>query len=112
MYWAGLGTVLVQMLVEQLYLKREQVFYDASNTYNAPDSGTTSGSRQTLVTGEALRRACRLLKKGFETQSLAKLEGKRIFGRVSGQDRRHGKRCEESGFPRGLRLCDAGLHPG
>ena len=37
----GLGTVLVQMLVEQLGLTREQVFYDASNTYNAPDGYAT-----------------------------------------------------------------------
>ncbi len=53
----GLGTVLVQMAAEQLGLKREEIYYDASNTYDAPDSGTTSGSRQTLITGEACRRA-------------------------------------------------------
>lgn len=76
----GLGTVLVQMLVEQLGLTREQVYYDASNTYDAPDSGTTSGSRQTLVTGEALRRACQLLKKDLETENLDELEGREYLG--------------------------------
>lgn len=76
----GLGTVLTQMVVEQLGLKREQVYYDASNTYNAPDSGTTSGSRQTLVTGEAARRACELLKKELEGKTLADLEGREYLG--------------------------------
>ena len=36
--------------------------YERSNTWIAPDSGDTSGSRQTLVTGEATRRACEKLK--------------------------------------------------
>ena len=39
-------------------LKRPEVAYERSNTFDAPDSGTTSGSRQTLITGEACRRAC------------------------------------------------------
>lgn len=76
----GLGTVLVQMVCTELDLKREQVYYDASNTYDAPDSGTTSGSRQTLITGEAARRACKKLKKDMETSSLADLEGKEYLG--------------------------------
>lgn len=76
----GLGTVLVQMVCTELGLKREQVYYDASNTYNAPDSGTTSGSRQTLVTGEAARRACEKLKKELEGRSLSELEGQEFLG--------------------------------
>lgn len=76
----GLGTVLVQMVCTELGLKREQVYYDASNTYNAPDSGTTSGSRQTLVTGEAARRACEKLKKELEGRSLEELEGQEFLG--------------------------------
>ncbi|MCI5556254.1 selenium-dependent xanthine dehydrogenase, partial [bacterium] len=54
----GLGTVLVQMVVTNTDLRREEIVYERSNTWIAPDSGTTSGSRQTLVTGEACRRAC------------------------------------------------------
>ena len=76
----GLGTVLVQMVCTELGLKREQVYYDASNTYNAPDSGTTSGSRQTLITGEAARRACGKLKKDLEGRKLSDLEGKEYLG--------------------------------
>lgn len=76
----GLGTVLVQMVVENTGLKREEIVYDAANTVNAPDSGTTSGSRQTLVTGEAVRRACELLNKELESHSLQELEGKEYYG--------------------------------
>ena len=54
----GLGTVLVQMIVTNTDLKRDDIVYERSNTWVSPDSGTTSGSRQTLVTGEACRRAC------------------------------------------------------
>ena len=51
----GLGTVLVQMVVTNTDLTRDQIVYERSNTWIAPDSGDTSGSRQTLVTGEAKR---------------------------------------------------------
>ena len=54
----GLGTVLVQLVVENTDLTREDIVYERSNTWIAPDSGDSSGSRQTLVTGEACRRAC------------------------------------------------------
>jgi selenium-dependent xanthine dehydrogenase len=76
----GLGTVLVQMVVENTGLKREDIVYDASNTVNAPDSGTTSGSRQTLVTGEAVRRACELFNKDRKSHTLDELEGNEYYG--------------------------------
>ena len=50
------------------------------NTYNAPDSGTTSGSRQTLVTGEACRRACEKLKEELAYKTLEELEGQEYLG--------------------------------
>lgn len=57
----GLGTVLVQMIVTNTDLSPDDIVYERSNTWISPDSGTTSGSRQTLVTGEACRRACEQL---------------------------------------------------
>mgnify|MGYP000525613725 CR=1 FL=1 len=54
----GVGTVLVQMLAESAGISMDEIEYHRPNTSMAPDSGTTSGSRQTLVTGEACRRAC------------------------------------------------------
>mgnify|MGYP000001834498 FL=1 len=40
----GLGTVLVQMVVTNTDLTRDQIVYERSNTWIAPDSGDTSGS--------------------------------------------------------------------
>jgi CO/xanthine dehydrogenase Mo-binding subunit len=77
----GLGTVLVQMVCENTSLNHDQIVYEASNTPDAPDSGVTSGSRQTLVTGEATRRACELLNQALdEAGSLEKLEGQEFYG--------------------------------
>lgn len=76
----GLGTVLVQMVVEETGVDRDLVCYDGSNTITMLDSGTTSGSRQTLVTGEAAMRACRLLNKALETSNLNDLEGEEYYG--------------------------------
>ena len=76
----GLGTVLVQMCCDQLGVRREDVVYERSNTFEAPDSGTTSGSRQTLITGEACRRACVELKKELEGRILSDLNGTEYYG--------------------------------
>lgn len=76
----GLGTVLMQMVITQTGLARDRIYYEASNTINAPDSGTTSGSRQTLVTGEAARRACQLLNQDLKDHTLDELEGKQYYG--------------------------------
>ena len=77
----GLGTVLVQMVVTNTDLKRDEIVYERSNTWIAPDSGTTSGSRQTLVTGEACCRACeKLMAAKKEGKSLEELEGQEFYG--------------------------------
>ncbi len=76
----GLGTVLVQTVCTVTGLSREQVFYERSNTWIAPDSGDTSGSRQTLVTGEACRRACEKLNEALKTRPLEALRGREFYG--------------------------------
>jgi len=76
----GLGTVLTQMCCEQLGLTPEQTVYERANTYNAPDAGTTSGSRQTLITGEACRRACLQLKEALGGRPLSALNGTEYYG--------------------------------
>ena len=76
----GLGTVLVQMCCDQLGLKQQDIVYERSNTFEAPDSGTTSGSRQTLITGEACRRACAELRKTLEGKVLSDLNGTEYYG--------------------------------
>ena len=77
----GLGTVLVQLTVTYTGLKREDIVYERSNTWIAPDSGDTSGSRQTLVTGEALRRAAEGLREELNSgKTLDNLKGREFYG--------------------------------
>ena len=76
----GVGTVLVQMIVTNTPLHRGDIVYERSNTWIAPDSGDTSGSRQTLVTGEACRRACEKLAAALEGHTLPDLVGQEFYG--------------------------------
>ena len=81
----GLGTVLTQMVCTQTGIARADVVYERSNTYCAPDSGTTSGSRQTLFTGEACRRACADLIEAMKDKTLTELEGQEFYGEYLGK---------------------------
>ena len=58
----GCLTVFCQDVAEATGLPRGRIRNGISSTENAPDSGTTSGSRQTLLTGEAVRGAAFLLR--------------------------------------------------
>ena len=76
----GCATVFMQMLVEGAGIKKEDVIYHTGSTENAPDSGTTSGSRQTLITGEAVRMVADSLKNALkEAGSLEALEGREFY---------------------------------
>ena len=82
----GLGTVLTQMVYEQTDIPRDRIVYERSNTYCAPDSGTTSGSRQTLFTGEAVRLACQDLKEAMGASGgLDALNGQEFYGEYLGK---------------------------
>ena len=77
----GLGTVLVQMVVTNTDLNRDDIVYERSNTWISPDSGTTSGSRQTLITGEACRRACeKFMEARAAGKTLADMVGDTYYG--------------------------------
>ena len=58
----GCNTVFTQDVAEACGLPRRCIANGECSTENAPDSGTTSGSRQTVVTGEAVRGAAFLLR--------------------------------------------------
>ena len=77
----GCATVFLQVLGQTLGLGRDQMRCMASSSEFAPDSGTTSGSRQTLLTGEAVRMAAVELKKALEEAGgdLNALEGRSFF---------------------------------
>ena len=76
----GLGTVLTQMVVTNAGIRPDDIVYERSNTWIAPDSGDTSGSRQTLITGEAVRRACEKLKTALAGRTLSDLRGQEFYG--------------------------------
>jgi len=78
----GLGTVLMQIVVTETGLSRDEVVYERSNTWISPDSGDTSGSRQTTVTGEACRRACNEFNRDYRRngRDLSKLVDKVYYG--------------------------------
>lgn len=77
----GCATVFLQVLSQATGLPRVLLRNMGANSEVAPDSGTTSGSRQTLITGEAVRMAAVDLKKDMDAVNgdLAKLEGKEYF---------------------------------
>ncbi len=58
----GCNTVFTQDIAEACGLPRRCIANGECSTEAAPDSGTTSGSRQTVVTGEAVRGAAFLLR--------------------------------------------------
>lgn len=77
----GCSTVFVQMVAEATGLKKSQIRSLGSNSEMMPDSGTTSGSRQTLISGEAIRMAAVDLNEALKEAGgdLAKLEGRDFF---------------------------------
>ncbi len=81
----GVGTVLTQIICETIGVTLDKIVYHQADTKIAPDSGTTSGSRQTLLTGEAGRRASLELKKELDSgKSLDELEGQEFYGEFLG----------------------------
>lgn len=77
----GCATVFIQMVAEATGLGRGQVKNMGCNSEIAPDSGTTSGSRQTLISGEAVRMAAADLNEALKEAGgdLSKLEGREFF---------------------------------
>ena len=81
----GLGTVLTQITCETLGVHQDVLVYPQAETNVAPDAGTTSGSRQTMLTGEACRRACVQIKAELDSgKTLADLNGREFLGEYLG----------------------------
>ena len=77
----GCQTIFCQCVSEVTDLPISRVWFGYCSTENAPDSGTTSGSRQTLITGEAVRGAARLLKKAMNEEDIKEETLDRMNGR-------------------------------
>ncbi len=80
----GLGTILIQIICETTDLLPEQIILDLPDTKFAPNSGTTTASRQTVFTGEATRMASLKLKDKLLTTSLEECEGEEFYGEYQG----------------------------
>ena len=70
-------TVFCQDAAQATGLTKSHIRMGISSTENAPDSGTTSGSRQTLVTGEAVRGAAFLVRDAMVAAQMVYGEMKR-----------------------------------
>ena len=77
----GCATIFIQMAAETLDLPKSKFKNMGCNSEFDPDSGTTSGSRQTLISGEAIRRVSLELKKDLDAVGgdLNKLNGKDYY---------------------------------
>ena len=76
----GIATVVLQIVAETAGLDKSLLTVHAPDTDVTPDSGTSTASRQTTVTGEAARRAATALKQELIHRTLAELEGEEFYG--------------------------------
>ncbi|HEY8652801.1 MAG TPA: selenium-dependent xanthine dehydrogenase [Dermatophilaceae bacterium] len=80
----GIGTVAEHMLSETVDITPDRIVFELPDTARTPDSGTSTGSRQTLFTGEAVRLAAEQLRDALaKVDSLDRLEGREFFGEFS-----------------------------
>ncbi|WP_422480080.1 selenium-dependent xanthine dehydrogenase [Pleomorphochaeta sp. DL1XJH-081] len=76
----GLATVATQIVCETIGIAPEKTFCEPADTRRTPDAGTSTASRQTVITGEAIRRVANKLKEALEkTGSLSDLEGQEFY---------------------------------
>lgn len=76
----GVGTVELQAAASILDLPSEMFIVEPPDTARTPDSGTSTASRQTAFTGEAVRRASLKLKYALEKNTIGELEGREFYG--------------------------------
>jgi len=80
----GIGSVVEHMLSETVDITPDRIVFEMPDTLRTPDSGTSTGSRQTLFPGEAVRRAAEQLRDALaEVERLDQLEGREFFGEFS-----------------------------
>jgi selenium-dependent xanthine dehydrogenase len=80
----GLGTIMVQIVCETTGLLPRDVVMEFPDTQLTPNSGTTTASRQTVFTGEAVKATAQKLKEQLAAKSLKELEGQEFYGEYVG----------------------------
>lgn len=81
----GLATIVTQIVNEATGLPIDRIEVGAPDTFLTPDSGTTTASRQTLFTGEAVRQAALKLQQAMHKASLEDLEGQEFYAEYFGK---------------------------
>lgn len=82
----GTGTIQIQIFCETSGIPQHMVQYNQPDTLYAPDAGSTTASRQTLFTGEAVVRATKLFMGALEEAgSIEALEGRSFLGEYCGE---------------------------
>ncbi len=76
----GIATMATQIAVETTGLPPKEIICEQADTRRTPDSGTSTASRQTVITGEAIRKVTTQLKMDLEIgKTLKDLEGKQYY---------------------------------
>ena len=79
----GIGQMILTEICDVTELDPALFVFEISDTVRTPDSGTSTASRQTVMTGEAARRAGEKLKLALKDYTLEELEGKEFYGEFS-----------------------------
>lgn len=79
----GIGQMVLTEICHVTGLDPALFLFEASDTIRTPDAGTSTASRQTVMTGEAARRVGEKLKAALEGKTLADLEGQEFLGEYS-----------------------------
>lgn len=70
----GSNTVLAQIVAEELGVELEDVRVVSADTGVTPDGGATSASRQTYISGNAVKKAAKIAKKPLQEKAAALLK--------------------------------------
>lgn len=80
----GIGQMTLTEICHVTGLDPALFIHEAADTVRTPDSGTSTASRQTVMTGEAARRAGEKLKLALDGgKTIADLEGQEFYGEYS-----------------------------
>lgn len=80
----GIGQMVLTEICHVTGLNPALFIHEHADTVRTPDSGTSTASRQTVVTGEAARRAGEKLKCALDCgKTIADLEGQEFYGEYS-----------------------------
>ncbi|MEG0584206.1 MAG: selenium-dependent xanthine dehydrogenase [Cetobacterium sp.] len=82
----GFATIATQIACEELGIDRSFIVVEAPNTVRTPNSGTTTASRQTVFSGEAVRCAALKVKKFLQTETFTNKSLEYIFKNFDGEE--------------------------